>query len=259
MNWRWRPVAVVTSLAAIASCVQITVDGDEIGSIEFVPFTYPALFSGHPVFGRAKLDVRVFKADGSIATDVPASFFLLAGDTAYATISAENFLVAKAVTTNQTVQVVASAGGLQSTPKRIDIVPRPDTAIRDTPFDSGTVRFSLPAAAGDTSFALKVIVRGAAPASPPVRSFIVNYQILKGSRLLSTTDTTQAFFMVDDAGRVTDVDTTDGTGVVSRRLRFRIRQGQALQDTVTVRALVQRGDSVVRGAPINWQLKTLQR
>ena len=64
-------------------------------------------------------------------------------------------------------------------------------------------------------------------------------------------DTTLSVFLVDDSGRPSVLDTTDGTGVAGRRVRVRAARFPASGDTASVilRAIVTYKGLALRGSP----------
>jgi hypothetical protein len=247
--------------AAATGCIDITVDSEAIGSLEFVPFPYPSIDAGDTLrdsLGRATpLRANVYRADGAIDPSTPATFISL--DTVVTGPSTGGFIVGRLLNFSAgsfTARFLATAGTLQSQPRSIVVVPAPDTIFSLTPSQVDTIRYSAPAAASDTSRALGVKLNGKNAGAPiGVPSYLVRYSIRNtAGQLLPTTDTTQAFFLVDDAGRLSSVDTTDASGMASRRLRFRIRQGQAAIDSVRVMARVSRGLRLVPGDSVTWRV-----
>ncbi|MGQ0767344.1 MAG: hypothetical protein ACT4OZ_16975 [Gemmatimonadota bacterium] len=225
------------------SCADFSIDPSVIASIEFPPLPSPSVIEGDTLrredLTPYPLGIRVFTAGGAEVENPVVSFFI--ADTL--TTVRGGFLVADApldfsAVNSFTSRIVASADGLQSAPRTIAVIPRPNTVSRVDTATTDTIRYSAPAAAGDTSMALRVRVSRTVGAVN-VPSYLVRYLLvsMEGDSL-TTTDTTAAFFIVADDGRVTPLDTTDASGQASRRLRFRIRQGQAAIDTVRVLARV---------------------
>ncbi|MCC6318926.1 MAG: hypothetical protein IT361_14705 [Gemmatimonadaceae bacterium] len=244
---------VVTGIA----CIDITVDGSALGSLQFVSLPYPSVDVGDTLRDArgvvAPLTANVFRADNTPDPAVPVSFLAL--DTGLTILATTNTVVGRALPAGQpsrSVRVIASAAGLQTPARTLLVVPAPDTLGRVGTRTQDTIAFSLPAAATDTSRSLTMqlgVKNGATVVGVP--GYIVRYTLRKGSNVLPASDTTQAFFFVDQSGRLTKVDTSDNSGFVSRNLRFRIRQGQAQRDTVEVLAEARRGGRMARDT-IRW-------
>ncbi|MGQ0650637.1 MAG: hypothetical protein ACT4P7_24110 [Gemmatimonadaceae bacterium] len=254
-------VALVLATAGAAACIDITVDSSALGSLEFVPLPYPSIDAGDTLRDAngvaVKLQANVFLADGSLDTKRPVTFLSLDSSV---TISSANFLVAKpfkAGTVTDSARLVATVGSLQSQQRRLTVVPRPDSLARGVTVERDTIFYSAPAAATDTSMALLVRVlskSGTPPVGVPF--YIVRYRLFNAAnQQVPATDTTLAFFLVDDLGRVAAADTSDVSGNASRRVRFRIRQGQAPIDSIRVLAQVRRGSRIVPGDSITWVVR----
>jgi hypothetical protein len=249
MSRAW--VSGVAMLLLGSACGDFSIDPNEIAAIEFPPFPSPSIIEGDTLRAEDQtlhpLVVKVIAASGSVIPDQPVSFFI--ADTLTEISANGQYLLADSLLDHSgasplTSRVVASVGSLQSQPHVITIVPRPTAFDLVAPsFVQDTILYSLPAAAGDTSSALRVQVLSISADSPPdttpVPSYLVRYSLedTDGQPVVAT-DTTQAFFLVADDGKVTPLDTTDTSGRASRKLRFRIRQGQAAVDTIHVLAQV---------------------
>jgi hypothetical protein len=259
-----RPVARLAACAGLvtaAACIEITVDGDAVGSLEFLPFPYPSVYAGDTLRdangAAARLRANVYLGNGSLDSNRTVSF--LTFDTVARIDSTGPWLIGRPLAFTSALssfdaRVIAAVGPLQSQLRTIPVVPRPDTIASQAPADHDTIFYSLPAAATDTSMALLVrLTTGSGTSVIGVPFHIVRYRLFDAANQpLTATDTTLAFFLVDDGGRVTAVDTTDGGGNASRRVRFRIRQGQAAVDSVRVLAQVSRGSRIVPGDSITW-------
>jgi hypothetical protein len=67
----------------------------------------------------------------------------------------------------------------------------------------------------------------------PVRSWVVRFQLEAGGRLIPENDTTQ-IFLVGDNGRPSYADTTDFSGIASRRVRLRVVPGLTPPDSAVI-------------------------
>ncbi len=249
-------LATIAALLTAVACIDLSVDSDAVGSIEFPPLPNASVFAGDTLRDTtgapAALTAIVYAADGDVLTDRPVTF--LATDT-LTHIRDGGFVIGDTLTFGSTdfvSRLVASVDGLQSFVRNLAVVPTPDTVFRQGAAVD-TIAYSLPALASDTSMQLSVMVRSyRATDTIPVPSVIVTYRLMTfAGTSVPSTDTTRAFFMVNDAGRITTIDTTAG-GIASRRLRFRINQGQAAVDSIQVLAEVRRGRQFVPGSPVVW-------
>jgi len=243
-------------MAGAVACIDLSVDADAVGSIEFPPLPAPSVVSGDTLRDTTgapyPLAAIVYAANGDVLSDRPVIF--LSTDT-LTHIKDGGIVIGDTLTFGSTdfvSRLVASADGLQSLVRDLAVVPRPDTVVRQGA-EVDTILYSLPALASDTSMALAVVLRSyRATDTIPVTRYVVTYRLMTfAGASVPSTDTTRAFFMVDDAGRITTIDTTAG-GTASRRLRFRINQGQAAVDSIQVLAEVRLGRQFVPGSPVTW-------
>lgn len=261
-------VARVARLAGVATlltgCIDLSVDPDAVGSIEFPPLPSPSVVAGDSLRDTTgvpfALVANVYAADGTLLPDRPVSF--LVADT-NVRLTAGNFVIGDALTFGNTEfvsRLFASTDGLQSLVRTVHVVPRPDTMVRQGTDTSDIIEYSLPALASDTSMALSVRLQSyRATDTIPVSRYVVKYRLMTFTgATVPSTDTTRAFFMVDNGGRVTTMDTTDA-GLASRRLRFRINQGQAAVDSIIVLAEARRGRQFVPGSPVVWTIKVQRK
>ena len=257
-------IARLAAGLALSACIDISVDPDAVGSIDFPPLPTPSVIAGDSLRDTTgvpfALRANVYAADGTLLTDREVSF--LSADT-LARVTAEGYVIGDALTFGSTEfvsRLVAAVDGLQSLVRNLSVVPPPDTMVRDGAATSDTIHYSLPALAGDTSMALSVLLRSyRATDTIPVSRYLVKYRLMTfaGTNVPST-DTTRAFFMVDNSGRVSTVDTTDN-GRAIRRLRFRINEGQAEIDSIIVLAEARRGRQFVPGSPVQWTIRVQRK
>ena len=246
----------------LAACIDITVDGDQLGSIEFVPYAYPSVNAGDTLRNTAgalaPLQARVFRNDGTVDEEAAVTFIAL--DTTV-TIAGQ-WLIGRPLGTaaSATARIVATIDGLQSSPRLITVVPVPDSVARDGSTSLVDLRYSFPPAATDTvpTFGARVTRRnGAAVVGVP--GYVVAFQVFKGTQAIVVTDTAGSYVLTDDAGRPSTVDTTDASGLASRRLVFRLRTGQPARDTVRVLADVRRGSRIPIDSAIAWTVRVAPR
>lgn len=256
---RWRGAAVLAALAATVACIDFTVDGDALGSLEFVPPAFPSIDAGDTLRDSlaqvAPLRGMVYRADGRPDSDAPVQFTLVGSGTGARIVG--NLLVADplgADSTSRTIAVIASTGSLQSQIRTMLVVRRPVSYT----IEGDSVRnifyrlFPLPS---DTFPELKVNLRYASAANAGVPGYITRFSIRRGLTVLPATDTTQSYWLTDTQGRPSAVDTTGTLGDASRRLMFRLRSGQVpIDSSVRVVAEVR---PARRGEPVrsvSWRI-----
>jgi hypothetical protein len=241
MTWRLARLLACAGVVAAVACIDITVDGDGVGSLQFVPLPYPSIDVGDTLRDAgnnvATLTAIAYRANGDVDTTLRPTFVLLNGGVTLDT--ATRYIVgaplgrdpaANRDSTSRTVRIIASVPGLQTVARTILVVPRADTVHVDESKLVDTILYSLPAASTDVSDALQVTI-GQKATSPdriiPSAGYIVRYKVFKGTTQIPANDTLGAF-----------------------SLRFRIRSGQATVDTVTVLAEAKRGNRLSR--EIRW-------
>lgn len=243
-------------LLVLGACIDITVDGSELGSLEFVPLPYPSVNAGDTLrdtLGNAvMLQARIYRADGTVDDQAVPAF--IAFDTIAHVVNAR--LIAgtlPAGTASATARLIATAGVLQSPQRTIIVVPAPDSFGRADTTTVFQVRYSLPPAASDTFPSLATrVTRSVSGSTFGVPGYLVRFRVQKAGQPVSISDTTGSLWLADDGGRVSSIDTTDGSGNASRRLIFRLRSGRPARDTVEVLADVRRGTRIPAGPPIRW-------
>lgn len=254
----------LAALPLLAGCLDLTVDPAEIVAVDLEVLPYPSLISGDTLRGAdgtaVPLGVNVYAANGELRPEEPVAFFV--SDT-LTVVTGDRYLIARgALAFGSGVvlrsRIVASVASLQSVPRTIAVVPRPRAFARDGNLVRDTIAYSLPAAAGDTSAPLAVRVTGGDAGDTAVPARVVAFRLLSfGGQQVPATDTTNAFFLVSDEGRVSALDTTASNGVASRKLRFRIRQGQAAVDSVRVLAETRSASQVF--SAVEWVVRVQPR
>ena len=240
---RW--IGFVAAVVATASCIDLSIDPDEIVAIELADFAWPSIVAGDTLRDASgaitPLVARLFDGDGDVV-DGPVEFLV---ERSGVRIVGGNRLVADDTTTG-TVGIIASTAGIQSIVRQIEIVRAPRelraegvvTPLRWIVPDDPSSNTSQPLAA-----------RVLAGADTGVRSWIVTFELEVAGRRITETDTSQ-IYLVNETSRPSYVDTTDATGRASRRVRLRIAPGLVAPDSavVTIRASY-KGQPLV-GSPV---------
>lgn len=252
-------IRVLTAIALIAGtvgCIDLTSNADAL-SLNFNRLPAPSVVVGDTIRDSLGAAARL-RAETSDSTR-PARFVPL--DTNIRVDSA-GYLTARSRDTSSSatniVRIIAQAGATLQTPALTVVVTvRPDvivkhgtapTALAYDPAATGTV--------GDTanrSVALDVRVRhlytpgepGAAARDTVVRSYYVRFQLVS-----IATGVADNVLIVDDARNVSSVDTTDVSGVASRRIRVFPKEGATANDSVVVHARVMYRNADIAGSPL---------
>ena len=179
---RAAPILALTAATLAISCIELTVDGSALGSIDFVQLPSPSIVAGDTLRDSAgnafPLTTRVYLADGSETSTFPVTYVLL--DT-FAELKGD-FLVAKSSLDLGTVpkqRIAATVGGLQSLVREIVVVRRPDS-IRATGPLVDTIEYNVPTTAADKSVSLAVqVVAGSTAPLTGVTNYVVTYRLLR--------------------------------------------------------------------------------
>lgn len=255
------PVLAVLATTMAAACVELTVDTSELGAIEMVPPASPSIVAGDTLRDAAgvvaPLQVRVYSAGGDLLTDREIRF--VSTDT-LVSVDDAGFVVARE-SVRGIARVYATVDSrLQSIPLAIEVVAPPESLVANTPdrllHDTITYQ-SRPVVIDDTSMALAVRVRAGGSDVVGVPQWIVRYALEYQGQVLAPSDTA-VFAVVEVVGsvaRVMPVDTTDASGIASRRLRVRITPGTILDDSVTIRASATLRGAPLQGSPVEFMVR----
>lgn len=251
MSRRGLLAVLAAILVPAVACIDLSVNPNEITSIELAPSQNPSIIFGDSLrdtSGKAyALVAHVFDAAGEEVTTAEPTF--IATDTLVNIVTGDGatYVVAKAVA--GTARLIASIGTLQSVTRQLDVVPPPDTMLRPG-VARDTIVFHDPATTADTTddLALRVVQQN----GTGVKSLLVRYSVEHEQVTIPvTSDTTQQFSLVDAQGRGSSVDTTDASGNAARRLRYRVPAGAGKLDSVIVTASVRGlGGVAVKGSPV---------
>ena len=251
---RWWSGAFVAATIAVAACIDFSVDPDEVVAIVFDDLPSPAVVAGDTLRNEAgaaaPLTARLFNADGDEVTG-PVEFFpqdpivqVLAGD----------FLVADLTATGN-AGVLASTIGIQSVVREVEIVTAPTTLAGGgtlSPLqwvvpDDPQVNVSQP-----------INVRVSSSPTEGVRSWVVRFQLQVNGVVIAENDTTQVFLMADN-GRPSYADTTESSGLATRRVRLRIAPGLIPPDSAVITARASYRGVPLNGSPVRMVLPIVPR
>ena len=141
--------------------------------------------------------------------------------------------------------------------KIIVVTTRPDSADRvgqpaPTLFTTTLADTGRIGANANRSPALSMTVRhvDAPGVTSAVNGWPVRFELLSPAN--TANDTTKSVYLVDNTGRASVLDTTDGTGTAGRSVRIRAAQfpSSAAVDSVIVRATVTYKGVSLKGAPV---------
>lgn len=253
MNRRaWAPLAVLLAATGSYSCAELGTDPALPVAIEFDSIPFPAVIAGDTLRdstgAAAPLRGIAYNHRGDLLAD--AGFTFVSLDTGV-TISPDGYLIA--TRRDGFVRLVASAGGLQSPSRRVEVTRRPD-AVAATGETELTVAYSLPDAATNVSPALTVHVTStdvAGGVSPNVAGWVVRWRAVYNGDTLGPGDTTYVALLGEGIAR-SMADTTGTDGTSARRLRIFANRLVATVDSFVVVAEVKRHGIALLGSPVRF-------
>lgn len=244
------PLAVFA--AAAIGCAELGTDPQTAVAIEFDRIPYPAVITGDTLRDSAGVATPfgavAYNGRGAVIAGAAIRFISL--DTG-AAVGVDGFLVV--TRRDGFVRVIASANGLQSLPRRIEVTRRPDTLVAPTDAII-TFPYVLPDAAANVTPALRVTVRSddvAGGLTPNVVGWIVRWRAIHNGDTLGLGDTTLVA-LSDEGTRRSSRDTTGTDGVSSRRLRVFANNLPVAADSFIVIAEVRRHGVQLRGSPVRF-------
>lgn len=258
---RLMSMAAVVSIAA--ACADVTISPGVPASIELTSFPAPAIVIGDTLRDSSGVvaPVRAVVRDqqGQILPDADVRFVYADGnrDTSIFVDSATGFVVSlKALPTAANgARIAARSGANLQVIRSILVTLRPDSMGRTGSRRLDTLKTTLPdtgstGVAANTSGALSVTVHHIEAGTVTlVPNWLVRYELLRPAN--PNNDSTAAVFLVNDAQRVSNIDTTNTSGSASRFVRVRSSKFPAgsAADSAIVRVTVSYRGKPVKGAP----------
>lgn len=252
---RWL-LSAIGAMVAAAACAEIGTDPAVPASLEIARFAFPAVAindSLRDTLGIA-FPVRaiVRNISGGVIEDAPLRY--LSRDTMLLVDSITGHVFARARPSQNPASVAARFEQALQILAPVRVTNGPDTAFRsDSAALPRLVSEGVIGAADSNTVAVRVHVRyrTAENAFENVNDWLVRFAVVSPDNRLN--DTAAAVYLVDDRGRVGQIDTTGSDGFASRRVRVRSSRFPAAGvtvDTIEVEAAVMRKGEPVRGAPV---------
>ncbi|HJU73280.1 MAG TPA: hypothetical protein VJ717_06025 [Gemmatimonadaceae bacterium] len=220
----------------IAACIDFGTDPNEIGSISFDGIPYPAVVAGDTLRNEAgqvaPLRATVRTGAGDTIANPSVQFFTR--DTTI-TLTADGRVLGRSSALG-VARLFATADGLQSVTREIDVVRLPDTVVFVGAPDTLVVS-SVDTTNNSGDFRLRLLNKASGAG---VKGFLVRYILEFRGAPIAPGDTTR-ILLVDEAGRPSVVDTTDGGGEAGRRVHVRVPQLSGTSDSAVVRFRVSAG------------------
>lgn len=232
---------------AVAACTDIPSGANSIASIQFDSLPSPSVVLGDTLrdeSGKTEpLTARAFAYGGVPILSPPFRYLVL--DKGITVDSITGRVIGDSVTATP-ARVLATVAGLQAV-MPIPVVFSPDTLVISHGRDS--LSYSLTDSTLNISPALSVTLRHTLNRPDSlVRSYLVTFAVT------NQTDTLAAQ-LINDTGGVSSRDTTDASGVASRKLRIRPTRLKNVTDSIVVFATAKYRGAHVRGSPARLVLK----
>lgn len=240
------PLAVLA--AAILGCAELGTDPQVPVALEFEGIAYPALIGGDTLRDAdglaAPLRATAYNGDGDTIAGAPFTFVAL--DTGV-TVSPDGFLLA--TRRDGIVRILASAAGLQSLPRQVQVTRRPDS-LAATGAAEQDFAYAIPDNAQNLAPELRVTVLSddvAGGVSPNVAGWLVRWRVVHDGDTLAPGDT--QFVALYEGSRHQLLDTSGTDGASARRLRVFANRLTVLADSFIVVAEARRHGTQLRGSP----------
>jgi len=236
-------VVVVPSVIAIA-CTDISGSGNSILSLQFDTLASPSVVVGDTLrdtTGAVILPVvHAFNyKGGEIAA---AKIYFQSPDSGVTVDSATGVIVGDSLRSTP-ARIIATVGNLQAV-QRINLTLRPDTIIASLAVD--TITYSLLDSTKNSSHPMSVkLLHGLTTSDSVVSNYIVSFAIVSQSN-------PNLADLVTEAGKLSRVDTTDGSGIAGRKILVHpvnLSSATAI-DSVIVQATARYRGQPVPGSPV---------
>ena len=236
-------VVAIPSIIAIA-CTDISGNGNSVLSLQFDTLASPSVVVGDTLrdtTGAVALPVvHAFNYKGGEITSAKIYFQSL--DSGVTVDSATGVIVGDSLRSTP-ARIAATVGNLQAI-QRIYLTLRPDSITPVTALD--TLRYSLLDSTKDTSTVMRVkLSHGISPNDSVVSNYVVSFAIVSQSN-------PNLADLVNESGKLSRVDTTDGSGIAGRKIMVHpvsLGSGTAV-DSVIIQATAKYHGQPVAGSPV---------
>lgn len=252
--------------ASLFACAEVGTGPSSPAAIELPPYPSPSVVIGdtlRDLNGRVTgIHAIVRNVRGEIIADAPTRYLYADAlrDSALAVDTISGVVRALRVPKG-TARLAARVGASLQVLREIIVTTRPDSVDRAGQANFALFTTTLPdtgraQATTNTSVAFTVSVRHIDSLKVPsaVNGWPVRFELVSPANV--NNDTTLAVYLVDDVGRASVLDTSDGSGTAGRKVRIRAQRfptGTAI-DSVIVRAVISYRGVAVKGSPIRMAL-----
>ena len=245
---------IVSSVAALSAaafaCTDVTDSSTSVLSIQFDSLAAPSVVLGDTLrdsTGAVVFPVvRAFNFQGEEIASAPVWF--QSPDSGVEVDSITGVIVGDSLRSTP-ARIVATVGTLQAV-QRVDVTLRPDLLAAEHGVDS--LSYSLLDTTVNVSPLLTVKLTHGIANDSAVKSYVVSFAIVEQAA-------PGLGELVNDAGRLSLVDTTDANGVAGRKIRLHPRLLISIEDSIIVNATAKYRGVPVSGSPVRLVLKVKPR
>jgi len=251
---------------SLVACAEVGTGPDTPAAIELPAYPSPSVVIGdtlRDINGKVTgIRAIVRNVRGDIIADAPTRYLYADAlrDSALAVDTISGIVRALRLPRG-TARLAARVGTTLQVLREIIVTTRPDSVDRGGQTNFGLFTTTLPdtsraQATTNTSLSFNVSVRhiDSLKTLSTVNGWPVRFELVSPAN--ANNDTTLAVYLVDDNGRASVLDTTDGGGTAGRKVRIRAQRfptGTAI-DSVIVRAVISYRGVAVKGSPIRMAL-----
>lgn len=240
------PIGFISGVILLAACVEIPTGANDVLSMQLNALPAPSVVVGDTLRDSSgvvsPIGITAYNYSGDSATSPVVRFSVL--DRGIRVDSVTGIVIGDSV--RSTARVLARLNGLTATAV-LAVTLRPDTVGLSNGRDS--LSYSLTDSTANLSPAIGIrVVHGAGASDSVVASYFVSFRIVSPT-------TTGLAELVADNGRASASDTTDASGIASRRIKLDPTKLTTVIDSVIVQASVKYRGANVKGSPARLVLK----
>jgi hypothetical protein len=229
----------------VLACVDIPTSSSSILSFEFDPLPSPSVVVGDSLrdsLGVAKpITFKAFNYSGEQVTNPPVQFTAL--DRGIHVDALKGYVIGDSARSQ--ARISARLDDISSTVTLV-VTLRPDTIIGSNARDS--LAYSLSDTLNVSPAVGVKLIHGKPAGDSAVASYVVSFRI-------ASQPASQPAQLVNDANRASQSDTTDASGVASRKIRLDVTKITNPVDSVIIEARAQFKGALVAGAPVRLVVK----
>lgn len=245
---------IAAGISLVTACSDINTDPKVVAAIALDSIAAPSIVAGDTLRDSLgvvrRLHATAYNLQGAVLTGVPIRF--RSPDRRVVVDSVTGIVTADSIRPTP-VRILAQAGGLQTAPDSLYVIPSPDSVTVTNPRDSllYSLRDTTPVVSNALS--LRVVHLTAPTTLDAVQHYLVSYSIRYPA------DTLLVQLVGDNPAGRSRIDTTDTDGNAGRRIRLSPIRIVSQTDSVVVFATVRYRGVPVAGSPVRFVLQVKPR